>query len=55
MAGEAEREGYFGLAKEMRTLADSIRADAARMQEEDKVLDAYFEAKREERDSRSKD
>lgn len=49
MAGVAEREGCFGLAKEMRTLAGSIRVDAARMKEEDRALDAYFEAKREER------
>lgn len=47
MADSADREGYFGLAREMRALAASIRADAVREQEEDKALENYFAAKRE--------
>lgn len=49
MAESAECAGYFSLANEMRVLAASVRGDFKRMQEEDNALDAYFEAKRGER------
>jgi len=49
MSEAAEGMGYFGLAREMRALANTILSDAARMREDDKERDAYFAAKREAR------
>lgn len=50
MAEAAEDHNYFGIARELRTLAKYIMGDMYRMQDEDAQLTAYFDANAKERD-----
>ena len=50
MAEESEEYGYVGLAKALRSLASSILDMARRENEDNKRLDEYFKAQKEDRE-----